>query len=317
MSTKKTLLPILVGLIFCSCAPKDEKLIRPDSGGKIQVQATSLDETFNLASIVFDKQVEALYFLKVLLNPEYARQKRLNVEMISESQRQTIHKITSTDLKNENENYLQTSQVDLLAVVSRDESAHIQSILIKDDSAGQSTQELFLKIKGKLADKSNLIVTNKNKRILFTRENGKNLYRVEIDSIDALKTFNKKNPTEIYNDLSQITAEIVIAWDGKIEMLNEKIKIVAVTLSHVKTAQGKSQINMQSDGPTDLTVTLGECGAMDGEIILNNLVPRSDVKTEKLILHFEDSSLTAVGRLNSFKASECSHRPIVDLRKLL
>ncbi len=323
MSLKIVSVSLLTTILLFSCAPKDEKLSRPDQNSKLKTNEFSSDDSVKLLAIAFDKEVEALHFMKASLNSDYAKLKNLNVQTVSESATKIVKHLTSVSANGSNDrvmvsdsnDVLQLSQVDLLATIDLVDG-RIQRLEIKDDSAGQSTEELYVKDKGKKPTLSTLLVTNKLKHITVQKADADNTYSVDVDSVDALRTFNKKAPAEVYSDLSQVQAQMLISWDGKAESLNDKIKVLSTSVSHLKTAQNKMQAAMHSESDSELFVSLSECAALDGKIVMTTTKLRADSPVDKQLFQFDNSSLS-VKEKTVFKAGDCASRPVVDLRKLL
>ncbi len=323
MTLKIVSVSLLATILLFSCAPKDEKLSRPDQNSKLKTNEFLGEDSAKLIAITFDKEVEALHFIKAALNAEYAKQKNINVEVVSESAGQIVKHLTSASANGNNDrmvvsdsnDIMQQSQVDLLATVTLVDGL-IQRLDIKDNSAGQSTEELYVKDKGKKPNLSTLLVTNKLKHIAIQKADVDGMYTVDVDSVDALRTFNKKSPTEVYSDLSQVQAQMAILWDGKLESLNQKIRILATSVSHLKTAQNKMQVAMHSENESELYMSLGECATLDGKIMMSTTKLKADSPVESQLFLFDNSSLS-VKEKTIFSAVDCASRPVVDLRKLL
>lgn len=245
-------------LTLISCSPKDEKLIRPDSNSKVKTESNAADDLIRLSFVAFDKQAEAFHFLKAVLNKDYAIQNKLVVEMISEQGFKTVMHITSTEVHSETDKYLQSFQIDLLAVITRDDLKNILEVVIKDNAAGKSNQNLFIKESGRLANTPTLFVTNKSKLMIFTAA-AAGTFGLETDSVDLLLTRNKKNSNEIFTDLSAVSSRSVFIWDEKGSLLNEKIKMLMLSFNHIKTTQVKSEMFLISDNGLNLFIDLGPC----------------------------------------------------------
>lgn len=323
MSLKVVSVSFITTVLLFSCAPKDEKLSRPDQNSKLKTNDFTGDDSIKLMSITFDKEVEALHFMKASLNSDYANQKNLNVVTVSESAIKIVKHLTSVSANgtddrtviSDSNDVLQLSKVDLMVTMDLVDG-RIQRLEIKDNSAGKSTEELYVKEMGKKPSLSTLLVTNKLKYITVQKADADNTYSIDVDSVDALRTFNKKSPSEVYSDLSQIQAQMLISWDGKTESLNTKIKILSTSMSHLKTAQNKMQAAMHSENDSELFVSLTECAALDGKIMMSTTKLKADSPVDSQLFQFNNSSLS-VKEKTIFKAGDCASRPVVDLRKLL
>lgn len=303
----------LAAFIFSSCAPKDDKLIRPDSNPQLKAESIASDVSVKLAFASFDRMLEAVSYLKVLLNPAFAAEKKLNADKIFETATQIQWKITSPRMQNENDNFLQTSQVNLLAVVTKNEAQEITSVLIKDDSGGLSKTELFTKANGKMAEHAAVVLVSKNKRYLFTKAAAAGIFSVEVDAVDSIKSFSRKNLNEVYSDtLSQVSVQASVYWDGKGESLDQKIRVISAAPEY-QPQLSKVRTQLVSDEILDLTVSINECANFEGQISLTSVKTKVDTVLEKQILVFSKLGVLVSGKAFNSKWVECATRPLVDL----
>ncbi len=309
-----SLLSLLLTLF--SCSPKDEKLIRPDSVSKVKAENNSTDDLIKLSFIVFDKQAEAFYFLKALFNKDYAAQNKLLIETVSDTGTTAVKRISAAEARNESEKFLQTSEVELLAVVTRDESKNISQVIIRDNAAGKSNHNLFVKENGRSTESPTLLVINKSKRLTFTAASA-GTFELETDSVDLLRTHSKKNSADMYTDLSAVTSRSTFLWDGKESNINDKIKLTALSFSHLKTSQVKSELALSSDGGVNLLIDLGPCVNWNGDIHFSAEKSKGSKSGRKFTFNLQDSSIQVSEPAQSFLAQDCATRPVVDMRKLL
>lgn len=305
-------------LILClSCQPKDEKLIRPDASTQTKTEPIASDVSVKLALATFDKTVEAVSYLKVILNPDFAAQKNLTVETVSAKDNQTTYKIISAGVPNETSSLVQISEVNLLAVISRNEAQEILSVLIKDDSGGQAKTELFTKNNNQKSEHASVLLVSKSKRYLIAKSDVAGFFLVETDTVDSVKSFNRKNLNEVYGDsLSQVSANFTIQWDGKAESLNQKVNITAAVPEY-QAQSSSTRTKMISEGPFNLSISLNECTFIEGSIALSSVKTKPDTPIEKQNLVFSSSAVIVSGKPFKYKWADCTTRPIVDLTQSL
>lgn len=304
MSTKLGLLAIAATVSLFSCAPKDEKLLKPGSGGGVtQLNEPTAEDGAKLLFLPIDRQVEALHYLKLALNAEYAKSKAIAFEDITVGER----KITIGADKLDTGDYLQAVPANLVAKVTlSDDKTIVKSVVIQDSANGKGVQELFQK----KDNKSILSVKNYQKQIsVLKSDKEEGMYNIEIFAIE------ETNAMVGGQSLSKTSAKFRIAWDGKVESLGGDIKIVFADLENIK--YGVTKYSARST-ESSLTVNLeGGCASANGSITLVNSKPKKGQAADAFKFTLTDSSIAVEGKKASFQSAACASRPTVDIRKLL
>lgn len=306
-----------VAFILSACAPKDEKLIRPDSSAQFKTESITSDVSVKLAFAAFDKTLEAVTYLKVLLNPSFAQQKGLSVETLSTTANQSVVKIVSSGVQNETATLIQISEINLLATITKNEAQEIVTVLIQDNSGGQAKTELYSKSNGQKPAQPSVISLSKSKRILILKSQDAGVYNIETDAVDSIKSFNRKNLNEVYSDsLSQIQAKSRIQWNGKAESLDLSIKIISLAPEY-QPQLSKVRTQLVSDGPVELSVNANECSYFEGKIALTSVKTKADTVVEKQVLNFSSAGITVSDKPYTYKWADCKTRPLIDLTQSL
>ncbi|OFZ31165.1 MAG: hypothetical protein A2622_00775 [Bdellovibrionales bacterium RIFCSPHIGHO2_01_FULL_40_29] len=304
MSSKNIVLAVVSTLLFASCAPKDEKLNRPNTGSFVESQ--SIDDQLKMSFVAFDKQVEALHLLNALMNPEYATAKNLSVSVVSETESVIVKSIKGLSLqKSAKMNH--SSQVDMVATLTMDASGRIQSAELVDTGAVTLPHQLFAVSNGEVSSKADLTLALARQKIIF-KNLGDGLTQL---TVSALSEVTVNNGKKTFEDILKIDTLAVIAWNGDAATLG-KVEFRSFDLKNVKHAQAKFELNLKSE-KSEMTVDLtGACTRFDGLVVFKSQAKTSDRFTFSLT----DSSIEIQNRKTKSTALDCASRPVLDLHRL-
>jgi hypothetical protein len=300
MSFKLGLIFISANLFLFSCAPKDEKLNRPDTGAARALAAPGSEDAIKMLFISFDREVEALHYLKATLNADYATQKKLTVEDVSA----TVKKLSYESVDSKGlpmQNIVQAS-------IELNDDKTVKSVIIQK-LFDKKISEKKISETSSVKELSSLIsITPASTKVNNVDTITPGYYYVESTSIAEV------NSKEGGNVSSNTFANFTFAWDGKPETLNNAISIKSVVIAgHNKYQVIKSTAKATQD--TTLTVALdADCAKMNGEVVLQTTNKGSPYENFKITLN--DSSISVAGKSVSYKAADCASRPVVDLGKL-
>ncbi|MFZ3231614.1 MAG: hypothetical protein WA160_15505 [Pseudobdellovibrio sp.] len=306
MPFKMGLLVVVVNFALFSCAPKDDKLVRPDTGF-VKTNATpTSDEAVKLLFISIDRSVEALHFLKAALNNDYAIQKKIDVFNVDQKDLILKKQFLITSEKVENDISNQSAQINLISTIELEVDQTIKSVVIQDINVPVVQPQKEAAPADKQTTRS---VKNMNKIILVTKSAQPGFYDLEINSLD--ETNSKENG----NGMSNTFAKFTIAWDGKAESLMKDIVITSGLFGHNKYGVTKFIAKSVS---VNLIVSLSaECASVNGTISLTSSgKPEKNKQNEIYQIQIQDSSIKVQNKTLGMQAAQCSLRPVVDLRKL-
>lgn len=306
MSTKLVVLVLAANLALFSCAPKDDKLVKP--GAAPGVTATeapkSPDAASQLLLLSFDRQVEALHYLKLTLSSDYAVKRDVKV-----SDKPPM-KLVASELTNLSTlDYTQTGATNfIVSEMTLNDDQTLKSLTIKENPNVLINQLLFVSAK---MDTAVLKVTPLSKLITVTKVVNKDstkpqTYNFNVESYDLVNTSGKVTDGVMSDTFTKFTIE----WDGKVESLNQDIKIVSALVGHAK---GSVKFIATSLNSTLIVKLTDECTSQNGMMTLRS-TDKKDNTTYPVT--FNDSSISIAGRSTAFTAAACASRPVVDIRKL-
>lgn len=313
MSSKAVVLLSLMGLLAASCAPKDEKLIRPVAPAKTEIQ--SVDDSLKLSFIAFDKQLESLHLVKAILNADHAKNHGLVVSTVRDTDVLGFKTqlIEARELRSETKDLIQVSVSSFTAETALNVNGTVKFIRILSSPVQQASATMTLKKDGKTLDIVEIETKSLRRRI--TLEQVGETFFLTTESVDEVITGNAKTG-EIFNDFSKVNSTASFLWDGNEATLTDKIEISDMTLSHLKTALAKSEVLLKSKSGK-LTLNLADkCLRMSGDLEMENMKPIKNSKAESYQFKLVDSSISIAGKKAAAAALECDSRPIVDIRKL-
>lgn len=316
MSPKFGLLVVASQLALFSCAPKDDKLVKPAVVGVQSVPAS--EDAVKMLFISLDRQVEALHYLKVALNSDFASSRKITLEDVAPGAK----KLSANPDKLDTGDYLQTAPSNLLAtVVMSDDKTTVKTVRIQDNGNGLTEQALFPKANNP-KNESVLSAKNIQKQItvdkLTTKDKDGNEVVVDGKYAIEISAYDETNAKVGGNGFSNTFSKFTIFWDGKVESLNQDIKITSALLGQNK--YGVTKFTAKSTEDSTLTVSLGElCASLNGSIKLTSTAKpaKGQSANEVYSVNVVDSSISVVGKSVSFQAAACASRPLVDIRKLL
>lgn len=298
MSSKLGLLVVAANLALFSCAPKDEKVVPVTGAGVLQTLSAS--DSIKLISISFDREVEALHFLKAALNADYALQKKIDIQDIAANVKK-ISVVNGSDAKGA------PLQDTLQATITMTEDgSSVKSVLIQDLFTKKIETKQISKTSSLKSLAKQISVTKQ------TNEDGtyKNEYYVEITSLEETNSIAGGNGS------SNTFANFTIAWDGKADSLNTVSIISIAALGHNK--YGVAKFIAKSASAAALTVNLkADCAELTGTVSLtSSSSPKKGQPANPVYnMTLTDSSILVDGS-QMYQAAECASRPIVDLSKL-
>lgn len=302
MSIKLGLMIFAANLALFSCAPKDEKLNKPSSG-VTSLAVPNAEQAIKLLFISIDRQVEALHYLKVVLNSDYATSKKMKITDGANSEKIISAPAEKLDIGS----YLQSGNVELRATVTLSEDkATVLAVHIEDNSHGAGVIELFGKTNATAP--SIMSAKAKAKQIQITADaKNSGFYSVVVDALDEV------NSKASGQGASSTFTKFTIAWDGKVESLNKEIPITSALVGHVKYGVTKS---IATTTASALTVSLNEkCASLNGTVTLS---AKNGQYTDVYNLAVTDSSIVVEGKPGAtYTAPACESRPVVDLTHLL
>ncbi len=307
MSIRNFLISLTVFSILASCAPKDQKIAKPDSkaspAGTISAPSGNADN-YKYMAILLDRQMEVLQLFKILTTPEFALQKGFKVEDI-EINTVKFKKITA-HLTSSSEKLTFVKDISLLAQVISDESGKILKISIVEDANLPSSESVT-----KTADNLKLFIKNKTTRLQIERSKTDDSVSATLDTVDQveIKTAKSINVNFLKFNFTSIATDS-----------GERFKINSIELNHSR--YGAADFSLKSTDKLDLIVQVDPlCTSVTGSLVLNSVEVDEIKKTPPYSrdLKYQDSSLILKAGTDTYdlKAAPCAERPIVDIGKLL
>lgn len=293
----------LIILFICSCAPKDQKIVRPDT--RVNPTGTSSPteakaDNYKYLAVLLDRQSEVLQLYKILTNAEYAVHNSYKVEDF-EFNFVKFKKI-SAQVNSLSSQIAVKSNVSLLAQVTSDEKGNLQQILITENKEVPSTESATKE------DKSNIVLKNNSKKILIEKSKTDQSFNVTVDQNDELNA--KAGKSFQLNTLKFNFSENADVY-----------KINSVEVKHNRYGVQTMDFSMKSAEGSDLQIQLtDQCVSLTGQLVLNS-IEVDKVKNAPLYvrkLNYKDSSLILVAGNDTYdlKAASCAERPVVDISRL-
>lgn len=309
MKSPRSLVLISALLAFASCAPKDEKLVRP---GAPNVQAQSVDDLLKLTFITFDNQAEALHLLKALVDHEYAEAKGLTVSVLSETPSKITKRIVGS-FTSQSERSAVVLNSNMIANITV-ENGRITEVKLAEDSFGPAKSEVFAIDKGVKQANPNLTIGHGRKLISIKETNEIHMYDIQVSSVDEVVTTNAKSG-EVFVDVSRSQSSSKFVWSGA-DKLSGPLKLFLETLSHVKHNQSKSEIDLKSKNDVLEIELKNECVSYSGDLKLATAKPAKGASAEVFNFQVRDSTIEVLDKKAKWSALPCAARPVVDINKL-
>lgn len=303
------LMTVSMGFLF-SCQPKDVAVARPGStnaNGQATASMTSTDYDKMLA-LSIDRQFEALHIVKSVLNPAYATAHSLQSAVDTNGK---VNKLKPTKgpqiVKAEDYNGAYYINYDVQAL-EFDADGKL-SLLILKNVLGSVAESKAVLIRGTTqTDISNKGV---NEYIVVKPTTNVGEYSLSVDRYDEMNSKAERQNFFIVSGSSTLT------WDGLVASLDQALPMKLTTLNIDRKGYKVGNMKFDSIVSNNLTLTLGDCASVTGNITLTQKIAGKTPRTIISDFSYIDSSSSMSDGRYSYKARDCASRPVIDYAKLL
>jgi hypothetical protein len=311
-----------VATTLVACQPKDVTITKPgDANVNSKNTGANSTELNKLLSVAIERQIEPLYLLKAILNPQYAQSQGLELTTDANTQVTTLSAVNGLkkiDTPAYSSEYAVRYEIQALV---KDANNNLTLLILKNKATEFIQTAGYIKT-GKKDKSGKEILTNISSKaatefisIKLTQTPG--VYSVEVArSEETNSAADKKNSI-----MSAIVS--TIEWDGSIAALDNdipmKLKALKVDRIGYKNASLKYD---QITAADPILVKVGTCLSARGSVTLGvKIVDKkadkmTPVKFNNTVVNLEDSSIE-INESFSSAAKDCATRPVVDLTRLL
>ena len=310
-----------VATTLVACQPKDVTITKPgDANVNSKNTGANSTELNKLLSVAIERQIEPLYLLKAILNPQYAQSKGLELTTDANTQVTTLSAVNGLkkiDTPAYSSEYAVRYEIQALV---KDANDHLTLLILKNKATEFIQTAGYIKT-GKKDKSGKEILTNISSKaatefisIKLTQTPG--VYSVEVArSEETNSAADKKNSI-----MSAIVS--TIEWDGSIAALDNDIPMKLKALKVDRIGYKNASLKYDQITTADpILVKVGTCLSATGSVTLGvKIVDKkadkmTPVKFNNTVVNLNDSSIE-IGLFESV-AKDCATRPVVDLTRML
>ena len=310
-----------VATTLVACQPKDVTITKPgDANVNSKNTGANSTELNKLLSVAIERQIEPLYLLKAILNPQYAQSQGLELTTDANTQVTTLSAVNGLkkiDTPAYSSEYAVRYEIQALV---KDANDHLTLLILKNKATEFIQTAGYIKT-GKKDKSGKEILTNISSKaatefisIKLTQTPG--VYSVEVArSEETNSAADKKNSI-----MSAIVS--TIEWDGSIAALDNDIPMKLKALKVDRIGYKNASLKYDQITTADpILVKVGTCLSATGSVTLGvKIVDKkadkmTPVKFNNTVVNLNDSSIE-IGLFESV-AKDCATRPVVDLTRML
>ncbi len=311
-----------VATVLVGCQPKDVTITkRGDANVSSNSTGANPIELNKLLSVALERQIEPLYLLKAVLNPQYAQSQGLELTTDVNTQVTTLSAVNGLkkidtpafsseySVKYEIQALVKDANGNLTLLILKNKATEfIQTVgSIKTGKKDKSGQEILVGASSKAGSEFISIKLTENPGI----------YSVEVARAEEINSkADKKNSV-----VSSIVS--TIEWDGSLAALDNDVpmKLKALKVDRI----GFKNTSLKYDQITTvdpILVKIGSCLSATGSVTLGvKIVDKkadkmTPVKFNNTVVNLKDSSIEINESFLS-AAKDCATRPVVDLTRML
>ncbi len=308
-------------IVLVACQPKDVTVIKP---GDTQVNSNSNGvnsvELNKMLTIALERQIEPLYLLKAILNPQYATEQGLVLNTDSATQVATLSTVNPLKVLDAGGYYSEYALKYEVQTLVKDANGNVTLLILKNKATEFIQTTGYIRT-GKKDSKGKDININYGSKAMSEFISIKLTTTPGIYSVEVARAEETNSAADKQN---YVVSAIVytIAWDGSVAALDNEILVTLTSLKVDRLGNKKAFLKYDrilADQP--VKVSLGLCVSATGSVALG--VKIVDKAADKLtppkyndtVVNLADSSM----EIGDFKspAKECSTRPVIDFTRLM
>lgn len=311
-----------VATLLVACQPKDVTVLKPgetmvNSNGSGGANSAELNK---LLALSLDRQIEPLYLLKAILNPQFAADQGLILNTDATTQVSTLTTVSSLKVLTAPGYYSEYALKYEVQALDKDANGQLTLLVLKNKATEFIQTAGYIKT-GKKDKNGKDINTNYSSKsmsefISIKLTSAPGVYSVEVARAEETNSAaDKKN---------YVVSAIVstIEWDGSVAALDNDVpmKLTALKIDRLGNKNAFLRYD-QITAAAPILVKIGTCLSATGSVTLGVKVIEKGAdkmtppKYNNTTVDLNDSSVQ-IGNFSS-PAKECTTRPVVDFTRLI
>lgn len=312
-----------VATMMTACQPKDvpvAKIGDTSVSTNNTAAAANSAEVSKLLAVAMERQIEPIYLLKAILNPQYAAEQGLILNTDANTQEQTLSTINSLKII-ETPTYKSeyALKYDVQALV-KDANGNLTLLILKNKATEFIQSTGYIKT-GKKDSKGKDININYGSK---AKSEFISIKLTQTPGVYSLKVARAEETNSAADKQNSVVSSIesTFEWDGSVAALDNQIPMKLTALMVDRLGNKKAILKydlITAEQP--ILVTAGTCLSATGSVALGvkivekGATKMTPVKYNNTVVNIVDSTMT-IGNLVS-QAKECATRPVVDFTRLL